>query len=635
MKHSLQVNRLKIMSRGASVYDQKFHEGVNIIRGQNGSGKSTIADFIFFALGGEFDDWKDSATRCEEVQCEVETPSGKLTIRRQTESKTSPAFIFFGEMEKASQFALEGWQRFPIRRNSTDESFSQVLFRSLGIPEAQSQGASNITMHQVLRLCYSDQRTPAPRLFRFESFDTQNIREAVGDLVCGISGYDLYESNLKLRDLEKSYSDVNTSLSGLLKALPPDDALRTTASIHTQMNDLKAEKEQLEEDIKSIDEEDNVPSTSEYLKQRKLASKKLSKNREELRTVERKIEKIELDRDEIRVFQSYLTELNNKLSLSESTLNLFGSIEFTHCPSCGSAVKDNKPEGCCILCSNPISPDEEKSRYNQIKADLEIQFRESKQLLNQKQSDLNDLKKRYRALHASHESDLSIFDLKYSGPTGPREAFLAGKTNRIGQISAELEFLTRSLSIASEVDELERKRGEIHSDISKLRKRIEALERQSQKRRSAALSEISETAVSLLHSDCKRQEEFETAKKVQLSFLDDAIAVDGKMSFAESSNVFLKNAAILSIFLSAGKDENFYHPGFLLLDNIEDKGMEVERSHLFQRLIVERATALEVPFQIIFTTSMMNPDLELEDYVIGPSYTRENKTLNFSKPEKK
>jgi hypothetical protein len=67
----------------------------------------------------------------------------------------------------------------------------------------------------------------------------------------------------------------------------------------------------------------------------------------------------------------------------------------------------------------------------------------------------------------------------------------------------------------------------------------------------------------------------------------------------------------------------------LLLDNIEDKGMEMIRSQLFQRLVVERATELNVPYQVIFTTSMMNPKLELQEYVIGPAYTEENRTLNL------
>ena len=35
------LNRLRVLRHGHVAYDQEFHEGVNIIRGENGSGKST------------------------------------------------------------------------------------------------------------------------------------------------------------------------------------------------------------------------------------------------------------------------------------------------------------------------------------------------------------------------------------------------------------------------------------------------------------------------------------------------------------------------------------------------------------------------------------------------------------------
>ena len=47
-------------------------------------------------------------------------------------------------------------------------------------------------MNQLLRPLYSDQRTPSAFLFRYEPFDTREIREAVGDLVCGLSVYELH-----------------------------------------------------------------------------------------------------------------------------------------------------------------------------------------------------------------------------------------------------------------------------------------------------------------------------------------------------------------------------------------------------------------------------------------------------------
>ena len=57
--------------------------------------------------------------------------------------------------------------------------------------------------------------------------------------------------------------------------------------------------------------------------------------------------------------------------------------------------------------------------------------------------------------------------------------------------------------------------------------------------------------------------------------------------------------------------------------------MQPQRSHCFQELIVKLTTETSISNQVIFTTSLMNPDLELDDYVIGPYYTEKNKTLDF------
>ncbi len=625
----LLLNRLRVLRLGYALYDQRFHEGVNIIRGQNGSGKSTISDFIFFILGGEFDDWKEAARRCDEVQAEIDTPNGKLTLKRRTDSKLAPIHIFFGSMEEASIHALDGWQPFPIRRQGGKESFSQVLFRSLMIPEAQSEGASNITMHQLLRLCYSDQRTPATRLFRFEFFDNQNIREAVGDLVCGISGYEIYEIGLQLRDLEKKLGEVSTRLSGLLKALPPDAALQTSTGIYSRINDLSLEKKQLLKEVDEVNQRIASETVDMYLKDRHREQNKIASERNQITELEYSISKLEFELREIQEFLAYLGELAAKLKLSEEARNVIGSIEFEHCPACGKKLSSDVAHGHCIVCKLPMDAENEKSRYNQIRLDLEIQTRESRQLATQKETSLNKTKQELRSRIATHEREMTNFDLKYAGANGPREAYLAKRIGRIGQIEAEIDYLTKGLGIANEIDTLNEKKSTLQTSVDKLKQRNQALNRQATIRRNTALSEISDLAVSLLHSDMKRQDEFEVCQKVELDFVTDSISVDGHVNFAESSNVFLKNSAILSVFLAACSDSTFHHPRFLLIDNIEDKGMELERSHLFQKLVVERATGLEVPFQIIFTTSMMNPNLELDDYVIGPAYTKEQRTLNF------
>ena len=621
----LRLNRMRISHRGAIAYDHEFHNGVNIIRGQNGSGKSTIADFIFFILGGELNDWKEAAGKCNEVHAEIETPRGKLTLKRRIASSQEPISVFFGSIETAANSSVERWQQFPIRRHQGRESFSQVMFRSLLIPEAQSEGASNVTMHQILRLCYSDQRTLATRLFRFESFDTQSIREAVGDLVCGISGYEIYEVELELREKNKQLDKIDAELKGLLRLFPLDKTVTTPALIYQVIEKLERETLELRQEINDVDNIVEQGKINEYMSERQVALSSLSKQRGQINELESKVTNLDFELREISEYIEYLQEIMEKLTFAEATLTAIGSIEFTHCPACGVQLDAENSEGHCIVCKSPLDMEREKGRYNQIRLDMEIQARESRQLASQKESERTADRQLLRRLRREHKQKLSEFELKFGGGNGPRESFLAEKTSRLGHIAAEIEYLTRNLDVAEKIEILSGRKKELSNEIDRLNSRSVDLKEEAKKRRPMALSQMSKCSASILRADLERQPEFNSARNVGYDFRNDSISVDGSFNFAESSNVFLKNAAILGLFLTAGEDEKFYHPRFLLIDNVEDKGMEVERSHLFQRIIVDRVTELHRQYQVIFTTSMMNP--ELEDYTIGPAYSSDHRTL--------
>jgi hypothetical protein len=625
----LRLNRLRVMRRGLPAYDQSFHDGVNIIRGQNGSGKSTIADFIFYVLGGDAEEWKDAASQCDEVQAEITTPNGLLTVCRNIHNKHSPISTFFGSMEDAAKHGLDGWEQFPLKRSADNTSYSQLMFRSIGLPEARSEGASNITMHQLLRLCYSDQRTPASRLFRFEEFDTQVIREAVGDLVVGLDDFKLYEVGLKIRATAKEVESLRSKLNGLLKSLPEDRAYHSVDSIRAMMGDIASEKRMLLAEVSNIDQLVQSGTVKEHLMKRQRAQARLTKEGEKIITLESKISVLQFEIRELEDFYIYLGELSSRLQVAELAANTIGTISFSHCPACGEPLNPTEASECCSLCHAPSDFEKEKSQYNKIKIDVELQTRESRQLLLSKRAAIERDRQTLRESKRCHESELESYNLAYSGSNGPREAFLSLRLQRIGHIEAEISYLSKSLSLAEELDILKSDLGEKEAILLKAQDTEKALQRSAAKRRNLALSEVSTIGVEILKSDFKRQPEFENPSKLDLNFRNDSIALDGKVNFAESSNVFLKNTAIFSLFLAAGADPLFCHPRFLLLDNIEDKGMEMIRSQLFQQLLVERATELIVPYQVIFTTSMMNPNLELQEYVIGPAYTESNRTLNL------
>ena len=202
-------------------------------------------------------------------------------------------------------------------------------------------------MHQVLRLCYSDQRTPATRLFRFEPFDTQNIRETVGDLICGVGGYEVFELGLELRTLQDQQSDVEARLRSLHDALSGDHALDTPDLIRAEIENLKGDSTGLQEQLDKVDSYVEAGEVKEYLSDRKKSQDQLISQKQKLAALEEKVRSVEFELREVREFVGLLGELKEKVTFAEATFETVGSIEFTRCPACGEELTPYAPEDHC------------------------------------------------------------------------------------------------------------------------------------------------------------------------------------------------------------------------------------------------------------------------------------------------
>src|SRR6185437_7645609 len=109
------------------------------------------------------------------------------------------------------------------------------------------------TMHQILRLLYSDQQTPTGKLFRFESFDTREIREAVGQLAIGVNSYELYLGLTALRELRSDYAEKNRLYKAAILALPRSEGLSSIAGLDVRITEIVAQKATVFSEIANVD----------------------------------------------------------------------------------------------------------------------------------------------------------------------------------------------------------------------------------------------------------------------------------------------------------------------------------------------------------------------------------------------
>jgi hypothetical protein len=339
---------------------------------------------------------------------------------------------------------------------------------------------------------------------------------------------------------------------------------------------------------------------------------------------------LSLDIEDSEKFIDTLRERLTALDSSQDMAGLLGAVAFTVCPACLTPVVDDKSSaGSCHLCKAAL-PEAARWGHLKMREELAFQVKESSLLLKEKKSQLAQEKDRIARLRLEQkklQSELGEFERRVD----PIDAEIASQQKRIGYIDRSLEDLSRKAELASLVKSKMNARDALADKLQRLRTTLEAFEASRQQRRSDVTYQIVELCVHALHRDLPMEEGFRDAQLVQFDFGLNKLAVDGRTRFSASSATYLKNAFLFSLFELSLKDREVRWPRFILLDNIEDKGMQPKRSANFQEYVVERAGDYEVEYQIIMTTSMISPKLENSVMCVGPHYTEHNKTLKFQR----
>lgn len=633
MTARLQLTRLSIHRKGHVMYDEGFHAGVNILHGDNGSGKSTITDFIYFALGGDLKEWREEASLADFVLAEIKAGEAVITLKREVApTGARPMSIYFGPYDDALKADVRVWETFPYARSDTGYSFSQVLFTAIGIPEAISDGVSNITMHQLLRVLYSDQLTPIQRIFRVEPFDTWQTRQAVGDVLCGLGGYDLYALQLFLRDLEKEFSEVAARLKSLITIASSYGDRVLVEHVSSALTEAAARREALHMRLTALlDHADAAMTGAEADTLVRTQRRRLAVAKAEASSVADAIETLEYEIADADQFLDHLRAALEDFDDAANTFFALGPVRFEFCPSCFSALPPTHAHGedACHLCGAAATPGQDETRALAVKLDLEMQINESLQLQQERQKRLRGLKSAQRSANSRLRTAMTAAEVGRRGAATKFEGMLADVSRQIGFLDSEIAQLQHRLSLAEEIRELSARKAGLAERVSEMKDRIGATEDAQKKRKLSAFTAIAHHWMALVEKDLQDHSDFEGLKNLTFSFPGDWLAVnDNKNRVGSASGmVILKNSFLLGLFKASLYDAQFNLPRFILMDNIEDKGMVQERSWNFQRLIVETSKASPVEHQIIFSTSKIAPELENTPLVVGRKYTKGSRTL--------
>lgn len=637
MYNTLFINRLVVFSLNDEVaYDENFHKGVNIIRGENSSGKSTISNFLFYILGGDFTDFVPEAKKCQEVYAETEMNGAVITIRRsiildenlKVKSRT-PMYFYWGDYNESQDPPPEkNWSKFGYNSYPEIKSFSNIIFDNLDIPIVK--GDSNITIHQLLRLIYIDQESPTGSLFLYEQFDSQITRETTAELLLGVYNDEIYQNKRRLIEVNKEIDEIKSEIKAT-KGFFTDPLMVNPTNIETKIDNSQKEISEIQVKISELRQLDQLAKIKIDNFRFNLLTNQIIKQRDYIKKI-----KIEYDnfQHEITDNEFFISSLEDKLKALKNSLvtrTFLNDFSLEYCPDCLSEIKhvEDPNETKCQLCKETIDSNFGITQGRRLEQEIAFQLTEStaiqkalkKELdlcaprLRKEIGILKDLQKQYdeevKNVKSSKQEEIESLYLQ--------KGFIEGEILQYRTMLENAQYYTGLLKsrdvLINEKDSIEAYIRHEESGQNRLKLKIE--------------KQIKQEALYLLNNDLHRQDEFKNADDFNIDFANNIAFLSSKYSkYSASSNFYLKLTARFALFLASLSIPEMRYPRLLIADNMEDKGIEEKRAQNFQKIVIERLEKFDPnTFQVIYTTSYITDDLNESSLVVGERYTKDNRTL--------
>lgn len=634
-KSTLFINRFIVIStRGQIAYDETFHKGVNIIRGKNSSGKSTIMNLLFFALGGNFKKWNSAALECDTVIVEICINETVITLRRLIRNADRQSmYIYWGNIDDAIS-ATSGWQKYPYNQTENTESYTNVLFELLKYPEVKSDmfEDTNITMHQVLRLLFIDQESKTDHLFRSEDWDNALTREAIAELLLGIYDNDLYHNRLLAKELNKKKTEAEGEFKALTKLYSGYNTEIDLDKINQLVEDRTLNLTKIDVQIKETQQKIIYVQDESIQKEIQIKLQSLSELRSKLISLESLCESMQHDIDDSEYFAQMLANRIQDIDNSIITREILGVLPLTYCPQCLSPLQPVDSNDKCCLCHQPLDKEKQESTAKRIKQELSLQLKETKKNIEAKRvkqhSLVTEIPNLYNSINILQKDiDLLVIQSKPSTNVNIDSLY-----EQRGTLKQEILQLAKQKQIAQRYSLLKDEVQQYTNELSNILVEIDKLSVAKERHKSIAYNSIQTFTANMLKHDLSRQTEFlnATPHDININFKANCMEFQGSFNYSASSNTYLKNAIRFAIFFSSIKNDFFRYPRFIMCDNIEDKGMEQERSQNFQQLLVDICNTMEdEDYQMIISTSMIKPELNNTQMCVGNDYTEGNKALKL------
>ena len=485
---SLFVRRLVVYSTNKVVFDEEFSDGLNFIAGEhNAVGKSTLANLLFYSLGGDYTKWTPEAGSCTAVRVEVEINGAIITLERPIETVSRrPMRIYWGDLASSAEAKISEWEEYPFSRSDHKESFSSVLLRAMDIPIVDSSMQSIVTMNQLLRLIYVDQDSAHFQIFRTEPFDKPQVREAVGAVLSGYYSDKQYGLISEHKIILSKIENIDLRLNSLDELLSEADQNISLLSLESQIDKHQQELGTVREYIEKTTEDKVAVSrmVRNHKKQLEALRKKLDQAVQNNRNYEQEHEQLVFEVADSNLFISSLELSIDALAKSESIRDALGEVPFRTCPVCYHGVSQSTTPGVCPLCKEEVPPGTEKAQVLRMRQELSLQLAESRLIQESRIKRLEYLESELPASRADLATARTEYERLYAASDLKMEVLVGPAYKREGYLQAAIEDLNRQLRLVETYQSLPEEKRHVVLAAKKIALQIGKSEQAVEDRRS-------------------------------------------------------------------------------------------------------------------------------------------------------
>lgn len=601
-------------------------KNINVLLGENNTGKSTFVKLILYALGVEINDFIDEIAKeemCNSVSISILTKSGNYYLITRKLPYADIVNVF--PVDKSGTVMTEEVLVYNLEEYS-DFLLDEELYPKETISYGKGKTAS-LRYYFLLRSAVVDQTTPHARILSNLSGEKNDyisnqplINTAIIEEVLNRNTSEIQKLRLMIKDKEKERNSINSRISFLNEIISKKleenpDFPNKTSKINVAIETLEIENNKLTSEQYSVLTELEQTADKEIEKRIILLKKELNKEKQKRTEV---LLNISDTRETIDKLENELSTIKKRLVSRQIIQN----IPVTICPICFSKFDGE------YLCEHCKDVDASKSIENLsgYKKMIDDSLKEANVLLKQYNNNLKEDDKKINDLNSELNRLKEEYLQRLNNLRTPLQEIIEELKCKIQHISNKQIALNDLLSYIVDCEKSKNIRKMINEQLTDLKDDYENASKKS-------LSDIT-----IINTWLKYYLEIYNtifdSKDNQISFDDCYMPSINDTAVHKISSESVKLVAQLSYIYSLATLNELFdtqlinHIGFIIFDSPKDKDLDIDKYKRFLTCLNETKNV-----QIFLTGSIKDADSykgALSNANFLPTLSEENRLLKNS-----